>query len=414
MSSLPRIRDFDDAAFNPFVSDELAFGDNLDPYPKIAELRNQASVHELDYRVALGLYPDVTMTHLKHYTVFGYEDVQRVLNDPVTFSNGGYKFNLGISFGESISTMDAPDHARFRRLFQRAFMPNTILKWGEKIVDPVVNDLMAAFIQRGKADLIQEFTLHYPFHVIYRQLNMPTDDIRTFHKLAIGQTVMMFDPDHGREAGLKLGEFFKSMIDERRLNPGDDLVSILAQAEVDGEYLPQEILISFLRQLLNAGGDTTYRGTSVLLAALLENPAQLEAVRKDRTLCAQAIEEGLRWNPPVTAATRMTSKDVVLGGVEIPTGSIIDVIIGSANRDETRFPNPDKFDIFRARTHRHFAFAVGPHVCLGQHLARIEMTRALNGLLDRLPNLRLDPDMPPPQIRGAMMRVPQHLYVRFG
>jgi len=414
MGDLPKIQDFDDSAFNPFVADELAFGDHLDPYPKIAEMRRQAAVHEIDYRVAMGMYPDVTLAHLKHYTVLGYEEVQQVLNDPVTYSNSGYKHNLGISFGQSITTMDAPEHPVYRRIFQKAFMPNVVAKWGETLVDPVVAALMDKFLPRGAADLVEEFTLHYPFHVIYRQLAMPTTDVRTFHKLAIGQTVMMFDPEHGKEAGQKLGVYFKAMIDERRRNPGDDLVSLLAHAEVDGHYLPEEVLISFLRQLLNAGGDTTYRGTSVLLAGLLGDPAQLDAVRQDRSLIPQAIEEALRWNGPVAAATRVATKDVVLGGVPIPAGAALDVITGSANRDETRFPDPDRFDIFRERKQRHFAFAAGPHVCIGQHLARVEMTRAVNAILDHLPNLRLDPEQPHPEIRGAMMRVPKHLHVRFG
>jgi cytochrome P450 len=281
------------------------------------------------------------------------------------------------------------------------------------LVDPVVNDLMGAFLPRGKADLVEQFTLHYPFHVIYRQLAMPTDDIRTFHKLAIGQTVMMFDPEHGREAGAKLGEYFRAMIAARRRQPGDDLVSLLASAEVEGEYLPEDVLVSFLRQLLNAGGDTTYRGTSVLLVGLLQDPEQLAALRADRTLIGPAIDEALRWNGPVTAATRLTTREVELGGVRIPEGAALDVILGSANRDETRFPDPDRFDIRRDRQHRHFAFAGGPHVCIGQHLARIEMTRAINAILDRLPNLRLDPDQPAPEIRGAMMRVPRNIHVRF-
>jgi cytochrome P450 len=105
--------------------------------------------------------------------------------------------------------------------------------------------------------------------------------------------------------------------------------------------------------------------------------------------------------------------DVELAGVTLPAGACLSVAAGSANRDPTRFENPDRFDIFRDRRHRHFAFASGPHVCIGQHLARVEMTRALNAILDRLPNLRLDADMPAPRIQGIMMRVPRHLHVRF-
>jgi cytochrome P450 len=415
MAAIPRIADFDDASFDPFIADAAMFGDIVDPYARLAQLRRQqGTVIKGDYRVLLGLHPDLTTGHLSHYCVLGYDEVAQVLNDPATYSNKTYGFNLGITFGRSISTMDAPEHAGYRRIFQKAFLPNIVSKWGETLVDPVVDNLMQRFIGRGRADLVQEFTLHYPFHVIYRQLGLPEHDIATFHRLAIAQTVVVFDVGHGTEASRKLGTYFKNMLEDRRRHPGGtDLVSLLAEADVAGERLPEEILISFLRQLINAGGDTTYRATSVLLTALLRNPDQLDAVRRDRSLVAAAIEEALRWDGPVVVQSRMASKDVSLGGVDIPAGSALDVVAGSANRDERKFADPDKFDIFRPRTTRHLAFASGPHICIGQHLARVEMTRALNAILDRLPNIRLDPDMPAPEIRGSMMRVPEHLYVRF-
>jgi len=412
MGAIPRIQDFDDASYDPFVSDEAAFGGCADPYPQLAEWRAQAQVHRMDYRAAMGLYPDVTMAGLAHYLVLGYDAVEKIFLDPATYSNKTYARNLGISFGRSVSAMDAPEHARFRKIFQKAFLPNMVAKWGETLVDPVVQGLMDQFSGRGKADLVQEFTHHYPFQIIYRQLNLPPEDVKTFHKLAIAQTVVMYDVPHGTEASQKLGVYFKALLEERRRNPADDLVSLLAQAEADGEQLPEEILISFLRQLVNAGGDTTYRATSVLLTGLLSNPDQLDAVRQDRSLIPQAIEEALRWDGPVLIATRTPTVDTELCGVNIPAGACLSVASGSANRDPSRFENPDQFDIFRKK-HRNFGFAFGPHVCIGQHLARIEMTRALNAILDRLKNIRLDPAMPAPLVQGTMMRVPKHIHVLF-
>lgn len=413
MNAVTRLADFDDPTFDPFLADELMFGSALDPYSKLAELRAKGPVHKLGYREFMGEYPDVTSAHLPHYTVVGYDEVTRCLTEPDNFSNEAYKLNLGISFGRSVSTMDPPEHSRYRRIFQKAFLPQTVAKWGESVVDPVINSLMDRFRVRGTADLVQEFTLHYPFQIVYRQLGLPPEEAATFHKLAIAQTVVSFDVAHGTEASRKLGDYFKVLVAERLRNPGDDLVSVLAQAEVDGERLPEEIMISFLRQLVNAGGDTTYRGTSVLLTGLLRNPDQLEAVRKDRSLVPQAIEEALRWDGPVLIQTRSAARDIELGGVQIPRGAVMDVASGAANRDPDRFPDPDTFNIFRKPQHKHFAFAYGPHVCIGQHLARVEMTRALNAILDHLPNLRLDPDKPAPEIRGIMMRVPKHLHVRF-
>ena len=413
MTAIPRIQDFDDPTYNPFLSDDASFGANLDPYPQLADWLKQGPVHAMDYRAGMGISPDTTMTGLPHFLILGYEAVEKVFLDPITYSNKTYERNIGISFGKSVSVMDAPEHPRYRKIFQKAFLPNTVAKWGDTLVDPVIDSLMQGFTGRGKADLVQEFTHHYPFQIIYKQLNLPPEDVKTFHKLAIAQTVVSYDVAHGVEASRKLGVYFKNLLDERRRNPGDDLVSQLAQAEVDGETLPEEILISFLRQLVNAGGDTTYRATSVLLTGLLSNPDQLDAMRKERTLIPQAIEEALRWDGPVLIATRTAAVDTELCGVNLPAGACLSVASGSANRDPSRFPNPDRFDIFRERKHRHFAFALGPHVCIGQHLARVEMTRALNAILDRLPGVRLDPDMPPPAVQGTMMRVPKHIYVRF-
>ncbi|MBD8561834.1 cytochrome P450 [Pseudomonas fluorescens] len=411
---LPRLRDFDDANFNPFVEETMAYGDVDDPYPRYAELREKGRVLPGDFRVTMGLYPDITHpTDAPHFLVTGYDESIQVLTNPTVFSNKAYTFNLGAAFGRSVSTMDAPEHTRYRRIFQKIFLPQNIQTWGETIVDPVVSELMEEFIGTGKADLVQQFTLHYPFRVVYRQLALPSNEAKLFHKLAIAQTLISADREHAVEASEKLGEYFPKLIAIRRENPGDDLISLLANTEVDGEYLPEDVLVSFLRQLINAGGDTTYRGTSVLLTRLLENPDQLEEIRQDRSLIPNAIDEALRIDGPVIMQDRWALTDTEVGGVKIPAGSIVHVCAGAANRDPKHFPDPDRFDIRRANAKRHIAFSTGPHVCIGQHLARIEMTRALTTVLDRLPNLRLDPDMPKPRVQGVWMRVPHHIHVRF-
>ena len=412
MDTAVRIREYDDPSYDPFGSDEINFGDILDPYAEIAKWRSQGSVLEGDYRSRMGLnstlFPD-----RKLFTILGTDEVSQALNDTDRFSNEVYRFNIGITFGQgSISTMDNPEHGRWRRIFQKIFLPQFVRTWGDTIVDPVVHGLMDKFVDRGHADLVEEFTLRYPFEVIYRQLDLPQADVDTFQRLALGQTDYA-NIDKAMEAGDKLGEYFIGLVEERRARPGDDLVSLLANTEVDGEYLPELVLISFLRQLMNAAGDTTYRGTSILLAALLRNPDQLEAIRQDRRLIAQAIEEALRWDGPVLVQSRMAKVDTELGGKAIPAGSLLDVVAGAANRDPAVFPAPDKFDIFRKRE-PHYSFSRGPHLCVGQHLAKVEMTRAMHAVLDHLPNLRFDPDKPEAEIRGSMMRAPKHLFVRFG
>lgn len=410
MADRALIADFDDLAYDPFAADILNFGDQADPYPRIAALRAAGPVHEGSYRAMMGL-PDPLMPDRKTFTVVGTDEITAAFTDTARFSNAGYQFNLGVTFGRSITTMDNPEHGRFRRIFQRIFLPQYVKTWGETIVDPVVTDLMAAFLPDGKADLIEQFTLRYPFEVIYRQLDLPPGDVAIFQRLAIAQTDYVHG-DMAKEAGRKLGAYFRDLVARRRAAPGDDLISLLAMTEVDGDYLPEEVLVSFLRQLMNAAGDTTYRGTSVLLTALLENRDQLEALRADRSLIPQAIEEALRWDGPVAVALRMAATDMVLGGVAIPAGSLLDIVAGAANRDPAIWPDPDRFDLFRTRK-PHFAFARGPHICVGQHLARVEMTRALHAVLDHLLDLRLDPDHPAPIVRGSMMRVPRNIHVTF-
>jgi cytochrome P450 len=410
----PHLEDLEDKSFDPFEVEKLSHGTAADPYPTIHALMAKGRVHKGAYRDFFDAVPDVQMSGLNHYVVLGYDLIQQVLLDPQTFTNReAFAHNLGRSFGRTITVMDGTEHARFRRIFQRAFLPQVVAKWGEGVVDPVVTQLMEGFIHRGEADLIEEFTHHYPFQVIYRQLELEPDQAPIFHKLAIAQTLSAIGAPQGSESTAKLGAFFGELLERRRARPGEDLVSHLATVEVDGERLPDEVLISFLRQLMNAGGDTTYRGTSVLLVGLLTHPEQLAAVAADRSLVPQAIDEALRWEGPVASSWRHVARDVVLDGVEIPKGAILNIVLASANRDPEKYPDPDRFDIFRERGVRNLAFASGPHVCIGQHLARVEMTRALNAILDRLPNLRLDPSKPPPDIRGHILRVPEHLFVTF-
>ena len=414
MTVMAKLSDLQDQSFDPFIVEKLSTGSTEDPYPRIHALHAQGTVQPGSYRKEFTDVPDVQIGEMQQFMVFGYDTILQVLTNPETFTNReAFMHTLGRSFGHTVTVMDAPEHTRFRKIFQKAFLPNVVAQWGESIVDPVVERLMSHFIDRGEADLVEEFTHHYPFQVIYSQLQLEPEQAPIFHKLAIAQLLSSIGAPQGAESTEKLGDFFQALLDERRAHPGEDLVSHLATVEADGERLPDDVLISFLRQLMNAGGDTTYVGTSLVLTGLLTNPEQLAAVIADRSLIPQAIDEALRWESPITSTWRAARRDVVLDGVAIPKGAILNVNIGSANRDPTKFPDPDRFDIFRERSVRPFPFASGPHVCIGQHLARFEMARALNTLFDRLPNLRLDPDKPPPRIVGHTGRVPEHIHVKF-
>ena len=407
-----RIEDLADPTFDPYLSDELVFGDNDDPYPRIAELRAATPVIDADYRVIMGIPTMPSDAAQPHFTVLSFAAVDQILNDPVTFSNRSFEPTLGAAFGHTVSVMDPPEHTRYRRILQQAFRPAIVQQWGADIVGPVVEELVGAFREAGRAELVEQFARPYPFTVIYRMLGLPPDDIETFYKLTVAQIITYPDMTNALDASAKLGRYFSSMLEARRAQPGTDVVSVLATTEVDGEPLPDDVAISFLRQLINAGGDTTFRTTSVLLCGLLTNPDQLAAVRDDRSLVPAAIEEALRWDGPVLASSRLATADTVVDGVAVPAGAFVDLLYGAANHDPGVFPDAERFDIHRPK-HRHFGFAFGIHNCLGQALARLEMTRALNAVLDELPNVRLDPDFVFPHPRGALMRTPKELRVIF-
>jgi cytochrome P450 len=243
-------------------------------------------------------------------------------------------------------------------------------------------------------------------------LGLPDADLPMFHRKAVELISVGFDIQRGKVASQALGEYFGTILDERRAHPREDLLSELAAAEVDGQRLTDEEIFSFLRLLLPAGAETTYRSSSNLLCGLLSHPEQFEAVKADRGLVAQAIEEGIRWEPPLTGIMRTATVDTVVAGVVIPAGSIVSVNVGAANRDTSRWDQPERFDIFRPAK-PHAAFASGVHMCLGMHLARMETQVMLLAVLDRLPGLRLDPSESDVHITGGAFRSPRRLPVLF-
>jgi cytochrome P450 len=410
LATLALIDDYEDNDYDPFAQDALNFGDILDPWPQIHEWRAQGPVIRGAYRQLMGsefsMAPD-----LDSFIVVGTKEIAEGIARTDIFSNTIFEPTIGMTFGRSLTVMDKPEHPRFRQPFQKLFLPHNVKRWGPTIVDPIVKRLMDKFVHRSEADLVREFTRLYPFEVIFKQLALPEKDMTNFQRMAFAQTDY-FHMDKAAEAGRRLGVYFKGLIDERRINPGDDLISFLTQMRIEDDYVDQEVLISFLRQLMNAGGDTTHRSTSTLMVGLLRNPDQLEALRKDRTLIPQAIEEALRWEGPVIGVHRLAMCDTDIGGVRIPKGSAVVFLFGAANHDPEVFEDPDSYNLFRRRI-PNFSFARGPHICVGQHLARLEMTRALHAILDNLRNLRLDPDKPAPELRGCIMRAPQHIHVKF-
>lgn len=376
-------------------------GDVRDPYPDFWRKRTESPV-EIN---ADGMYE-----------VYPYELVSQVMRDNETFPSGSIREMMSVVMGPyPLVGMDEPEHRRLRNLVAQAFRQRNLAHWDQDLVVPVVDEMIDGFAARGSADLVSEFTYHYPAQVIAAILGLPREDHAFFHPRALAVINVAVRPEEGIVASEELRDYFAGFMEERRRDPGSDIISELVQAELDGERLGDEEIFSFLRLLLPAGAETTYRATGSFLYGLLTHPDQFDALRADRSLMAQAIEESIRWEGPLLITSRECARDVEIGGVTVPAGNFVTVNVGSANHDPTRWDRPDEFDILRD-PQPHIAFGHGVHMCLGMHLARMEMATAVNRLIDRCPNLRPDPDRwttDDVHIHGERFRSPTTLPVLF-
>jgi len=406
----------DDESWDPFELFDRAMGADTcrDPYPEFAEMRRTAPVTPVDLVKLMGEGAKALGDKLpKVFCANSYAAVSEVLRDGKRFSSTAYKDSIGLVMGPTILVMDEPEHGRYRSLIQMAFRSKALQKWEHELVRPIVNGYIDAFAARGSADLVRELTFPFPVYVIAGMLGLPKQDLPKFHRWAVGLISVAFDFANGLAATKKLAEYLTPIIEARRANPKDDIISVLTQAELAGTRLDNEHVLGFLRLLLPAGAETTYRSSSNLIFGLLTHPEQLEAVKRDRSLIPRAMEEGLRWEAPLTGIGRLCTEDTEVCGVAIPKGAMVQVSLGAANHDETRWDEPTRFDIFRPPK-QHMAFAFGPHRCLGMDLARMETDVVINALLDRLPNLRLDPAAEDVHITGRIFRAPRRLPVLFG
>ncbi|MCV7380621.1 cytochrome [Mycobacterium alsense] len=377
------------------------------PYPLLRELRRKAPVHPGWPEMGV---PADGPDGKKTFTAYSFDAVKAVFTDNITFSTRIYEDMVRPLQGPTILEMQEPEHATYRRLHEFAFARSSMKRWDTELVGPLVDRTIARFRDKKRADLVEAVFMPIPVRVIAALLGLPESDIGEFHRLAIDLLGFRADMETALKASAEMKEYFVGVLADRRKSPKDDMVTILSRAEIDGVKMSDEQIYGFMRNLLPAGAETTSRSTASLALGLLTHTDQLDAVRADRGLLPQAIEEGVRWETPLLNFIREVSSDTEFFGLHIPKGSTMMVNLGSANHDETRWENPESFDIFRERK-PHIGFGHGAHVCLGMHLARLESTKIFNALLDELPGLRLDPDAPPPYVSGTMFRSPPRLDV---
>jgi len=345
-------------------------------------------------------------------TVLGYDECQTVLTHPENFSSSIYENIMGPVMGRTLLQQEGDEHRASRALVSPLFRAKLLERWRIELVEVVVHELIDRFASRGRADLVREFTFAFPVQVIARLMGLPREDYVRFQQLSIELLSVVYNWDIGIAASATLKEYFGEILAERRRDPQDDLISTLAESEIDGKRLSDDEIFAFLLLILPAGVETTYRASGNLLVAMLSEPSLLETLREDRDMLRGAIEEALRWEPPISTVVRVARCDCELGGITIPKGTNVSVSVAAANRDPTHYADPDRFDPTRKNI-AHLTFGGGPHVCLGMPLARMETTVAINGLLDRLPDLHLDPSAPAPNITGVAFRSPATLPVEF-
>ncbi|MET0882186.1 MAG: cytochrome P450 [Acidimicrobiales bacterium] len=397
----------DGMAFDTMAQFSAVAGDLRDPYPELADKRRDQPVEATTYASFIEGLEQTT------YVVHRYEDVVAVLRDNVTYSSSAIRALMAPVMGDYVLVgMDEPEHKRLRALVSVAFRQRSLAAW-EPYAQSVVDGYLDQVVERGSAELVRELTFPYPIQVIAKILGVPPEDTGKFHEWAWWIINVAADPDKGIAASEAMKAYLAEVLDARRAAPGDDVISDLVQAELDGEQLGDEEIFSFIRLLLPAGAETTYRATGNFLFGLLTHPDQLAALRDDRSLMTQAVEESIRWESPLLITSRDSTVESEVAGTVIPAGCQVVAHVGSANHDDARWEDPEVFDIFREQK-PHAAFGFGPHMCLGMHLARLEMRVAVGAVLDRLDDVRLAPDAEDVHIHGERFRSPTSLPVLFG
>ncbi|GGZ78375.1 cytochrome P450 [Streptomyces subrutilus] len=398
----------------------IAYANRADPYPLYEELRKTPVSHDADGPYVVSTYYEIQSLLHDPRISSDSRNLKSAADDPLAPDDAGEA-----ALPPSFLKLDPPDHDRLRRMTNRPFgpphAPHRVHDMRGELAG-LVSGLVDGIVETGtpdRIDLVDQFAYPFPVSVICRLLGVPHEDEPRFHVWAEAIAAGL-DPDPDADpadrqkgtggARMELGMYLAGLIEERRKNPGQDMLSQLATADgPDGAMTTMEVL-STSALLLIAGHETTVNLITNGMLTLLRHPDVLARLRDDAGLAVPIVEELLRYEPPVQLLPqRTTLADIEVAGVTIPEGASLWLILASGNRDPQRFENPDRFDPDR-RDIQHLGLGSGIHSCFGAPLARLEAQLALSELARRLENPRLLED-PPPYRQNAVLRGPRHLHV---
>lgn len=388
-------------------------------------LRERGSVQRGSPRALLGL-PEIGEDHYigpkrDQWTLFSYAACERGFRENLVFSSAIMKESRGIqAIGTTILEMTGKEHRSYRAVGQPLFLRPRVLDWWKRRwIDEAASSLLDRLEGRETADLNYDLCARMPMHVVTRAIGLEGEDALTFRRHLTDSTfgAGSVDPAQAAASRAEVDRIMTQLIEDRRANGGDDVITGLLENDLklpDGttRKLTNQEIFSYCKLIIFAGGGTTWRQLGITIDALLTHYHFWEECREDRSLIEPAIDEALRWRPTDPIFPRLTTEDVEVEGVTIPAGVRVQICLGAGNRDPQVFDRPDEFDIHRRKQH-HMGLGLGPHRCLGMDVAKQEMVAAINGLMDRWPNLKLDPAQPQPRFVGldhcGMSAVPVRL-----
>ena len=377
----------------------VSMDDIPDMHHVLARLRSEAPLAE------------VRCNGAPAWIILTYEALRDALRDEDTFpSAAAYSTTTDPAVGRTLNSMRGTEHTRNRAVVSPMFRKQRMAAYRDELLEPVCHSIVDRFEGQPRVDLRTVLTHRFPMVVITRLLGLPADDSEALERWSNALFTYPFDPDGALAAKAEFTAFLEGIMDERRAEPGDDLISTLVNGEFQGHTLTQEEILSFLRLLFPAGTHNTTNAIGNLFFALLEHPELMERVRTDATARHWAVEETLRWEPSVGNLPRQVCADgAVFHGVEIPPDAPVVYSFAAANRDPAMFAQPDHFDLDREPPEM-LTFGLGEHFCLGAWLGRQEMHVALDVMIERTRHLELA-DVDGARPRGGSLRGPQTLPV---